>query len=164
MLFAHGLPPLFSPIPALRNFSIMDRAPSFLFIVWVSYWLSSLFIWVLCNHLVIIRALCNPLHVIWVLCNHLVIIRALCNPLHVIWVLCNSIRILGTMQLSFHYIIWVLCNLLLIIQIRKTLPLLLGEPGAITDSTPLPSRIYPSIYFYNSVQVVTFPVYSYFQL
>ena len=71
---------------------------------------------------------------------------------------------LGTMQLSFHYIIWVLCNLLLIIQIRKTLPLLLNEPGAITDSTPLPSCIYPSIYFYNSVQVVTFPVYSYFQL
>ena len=94
MLFAHGpviLPPLFkfSPIPALRNFSIMDQTPSFSIYRLVSYWLSSLFIRVLCNHLLTIQALCNPFT-------------------------CY----LGTMQLSFLYICYirVLCNLLFIIQ------------------------------------------------
>ena len=82
MLFAHGpviLPPLFkfSPIPALRNFPIMDQTPSFSIYRLVSYWLSSLFIRVLCNHLLTIQALCNPFT-------------------------CY----LGTMQLSFLYILY----------------------------------------------------------
>ena len=72
-------PPLFkfSPIPALRNFSITDRTPSFSIYHLVSYWLSSLFIRVLCNHLLTIQALCNPFT-------------------------CY----LGTMQLSFLYILY----------------------------------------------------------
>ena len=94
MLFAHGPvipPPLFkfSPILALHNFSIMDWTPSFSIYCLVSYWLSLLFIWVLCNHLLTIQALCNPFT-------------------------CY----LGTMQLSFLYVCYirVLCNLLFIIQ------------------------------------------------